>query len=550
MNVFTTPSGLAGEKRIPLWITLIYLVINAVWFAFADRLVEVLGFDAPTAAVIGIVQTWVFIGVTALLLYWLIHRYTRALRESELRYRGLFEHMLEGFAYCQMIFENGEAQDFIYLAVNDKFETLTGLKGVRGKRVTAVIPGIRQSDAALFDIYARVSLTGQPEKFEMFVEALKLWFSISVYSPKREFFVAVFDVITERKQAEQQIQALAKFPAENPNPVLRLRQDGVILYANDASRPILQEWGCAVGGDAPPLWCDHVAAAFATCSDKNVEVEHAGRKWSLFVTPIIEAGYANLYGRDITEQRRMEDEIRQLSMDLEQRVIERTAQLAAANRELEAFSYSVSHDLRTPLRAIDGFSRILLEDHAAQLDVDAQRYLNIVRSSSQQMGKLIDDLLTFSRLSRQALNKQRVDVVDLVQQVVRELEPERADRQVEIVLGELPACEADRSLLKQVYVNLLSNAIKFTRKRASARIEVGCYLQGNEPVYFVKDNGVGFEMQYMGKLFGVFQRLHRADEYEGTGVGLANVQRIINRHGGRVWAESQVDQGAAFYFTL
>ena len=134
--------------------------------------------------------------------------------------------------------------------------------------------------------------------------------------------------------------------------------------------------------------------------------------------------------------------------------------------------------------------------------------------------------------------------------VVRELEPERADRQVEIVLGELPACEADRSLLKQVYVNLLSNAIKFTRKRASARIEVGCYLQGNEPVYFVKDNGVGFEMQYMGKLFGVFQRLHRADEYEGTGVGLANVQRIINRHGGRVWAESQVDQGAAFYFTL
>jgi light-regulated signal transduction histidine kinase (bacteriophytochrome) len=211
---------------------------------------------------------------------------------------------------------------------------------------------------------------------------------------------------------------------------------------------------------------------------------------------------------------------------------------------------------------MDGFSRILLEDHALQLPAEAQRYLGLVRDSAQQMGHLIEDLLAFSRLSRLPLNKQTVAPAEVVQKALAELGVGQEQRNVEITVGDLPACEADPALLKQVWVNLLANALKFTRSREAARIEVGFLPHSTPPgaapgvgmdevgTYFVRDNGVGFDMQYANKLFGVFQRLHRAEEYEGTGVGLAIVQRIVNRHGGRVWAEAEVDKGAAFYFTL
>jgi signal transduction histidine kinase len=224
--------------------------------------------------------------------------------------------------------------------------------------------------------------------------------------------------------------------------------------------------------------------------------------------------------------------------------------LEAANKELEAFSYSVSHDLRAPLRAMDGFSTILLEEYAAQLPAEARRYLGLVRSNTQQMGHLIEDLLAFSRLSRLPLNKQTVAPADVVRQALAELHAEQEGRNVEIKIGELPECQADPALLKQAWVNLLSNALKFTRKREVAHIEIGVKQTGSECIYYIKDNGVGFDMQYVNKLFGVFQRLPRSEEYEGTGVGLAIVQRIVHRHGGEVWAEGKVGEGAVFYFTM
>jgi signal transduction histidine kinase len=238
---------------------------------------------------------------------------------------------------------------------------------------------------------------------------------------------------------------------------------------------------------------------------------------------------------------------------LEQRVQERTSQLEVANKELESFSYSVSHDLRAPLRAIDGFSRILNEDYAATLPQEAQRYLDLIRSNAKQMGRLVDDLLNFSRLGRQPLQKQSVRPADLARQVLDEFQSEQQGRKMNISIRELPVIQADPSLLKQVYVNLLSNALKYTRVRDEVEIEVGAIDQngsGGETVYFVRDNGAGFDMQYSNKLFGVFQRLHRAEDFEGTGVGLAIVQRIIQRHGGRVWAEAEVNKGATFSFTL
>jgi light-regulated signal transduction histidine kinase (bacteriophytochrome) len=236
--------------------------------------------------------------------------------------------------------------------------------------------------------------------------------------------------------------------------------------------------------------------------------------------------------------------------DLEQCVRERTAQLEAANKELEAFSYSVSHDLRAPLRAIDGFSRIILEDYVERLDDEGKRFLNIIRGNTQKMGELIDDLLVFSRLGRQEIRASDIDMEKLAKTASEEINLAVPGRKVQFAINKLSAAQGDKAMIRQVMANLLSNAIKFTRPKGNTTIEVGGSNEGDENVYYVRDNGVGFDMQYVHKLFGVFQRLHSSEEFEGTGVGLAIVQRIIHRHGGRVWAEGKVDEGATFYFTL
>lgn len=250
------------------------------------------------------------------------------------------------------------------------------------------------------------------------------------------------------------------------------------------------------------------------------------------------------------ERRQAEAEVHRLNAELEQRVAQRTAQLETAIYDLENFNYSTSHDLRIPLRAIDGFSKILLTEHASMLDDEGRRLLNVVRDSTKRMSQYIDDMLAFSRTGRTILSPEKIDMESLAREVVAELQPAMTGRKYMLDIHSLPPAIADRVMMRQVLLNLLSNAIKFSRPKDAPRIQVGAAIADNEIIYHVKDNGVGFDMRYADKLFGVFQRLHSVSEFEGNGIGLAIVKRIVNRHGGRVWAEGRIDEGATVYFSL
>lgn len=365
-----------------------------------------------------------------------------------------------------------------------------------------------------------------------------------------DYFVALLQDITARKQEQAEMEILARFPSENPNPVLRVNVKGNLLYSNEAGTLFLPEWHLIVGEPVPQILQEVVTDSMLEQKTKIIEVVHNGADISFFVVPITNAGYANLYGRDVTEQKKAEENIRQLNLKLEERVRERTAQLENANKELETFSYSVSHDLCAPLRGIDGWSQALLEDYHDQLDEQGQQYIERVRSEAQRMGRLIDDMLQLSQMARAEMIKKRVDLSALAQTIVERLKMDEPQRQVDFKIQAGLSAKGDSHLLEVVLVNLLGNAFKFTSKQPEAHIEFGRTESKGQCVFFIRDNGAGFDMAYSKKLFGAFQRMHKNSEFPGTGIGLATVQRIIQRHDGRVWAEAEVGLGATFYFTI
>ena len=564
-----------------------------------------------------------------------------------------------------------------------------------GKTVIEALPGIESS---WIERYGKVALTGEPTQFENYAAALGKYYEVRAYCPEHGKFATLINEITERKQAEDTIRRLARFPSENPNPVIRISKNGYLLYANESAHDKLEAWKLVEEKPAPEVLMDHIREVFKTRTTKTVEIPCGDRIYDVSITPAPVDEDTALYFRDITEAKRAEEEIHELNAELEKRVIERTSQLQssnkllkselterkraekalreikeqfrrlseaafeaiiihdggillstnnqycdmfgykpeellgkqvmpltiapdaidgvkkmiatgnvgpyesigqkkdgtrfpmeirvramdyerrkvrvaaimditerkqaeeelkrqatqleAANKELEAFSYSVSHDLRAPLRGIDGWSQALLEDYGGKLDEQGKTYLARVRSETKRMSQLIDDLLQLSRLTSTEMVLEKVCLSDMAGKIATQLQEEQADRNVKFNIQQDLYANVDQRLLEVALSNLLGNAFKFTGKTQKAVIEFGQTEIDGQKTFLVRDNGVGFDMSLAKKLFGAFQRMHRASEFPGTGVGLTTVQRIVHRHGGRIWAEAAINQGATFYFTL
>jgi PAS domain S-box-containing protein len=369
------------------------------------------------------------------------------------------------------------------------------------------------------------------------------------------------------QEQNQSVQRLAAIVESSDDAIISKTLDGIVTSWNPGSEKLFGYSAAEVIGKPMRMLFSpenpNEESEILTRIGRGEKIEHFetvrvrkdGKRIDVSVThsPIIDdegkVTGASKIARDITARKLAEAQIRQLNAELEQRVLQRTAQLEAANKELEAFSYSVSHDLRAPLRHIDGFVK-LLDKQDGNMEERSRRYLNIIADSAKRMSALIDDLLIFSRMGRSELRCGKVETNSLISEVVDSLQSEIQGRHIAWKINPLPQVQADMAMLRQIWANLIGNAIKYTRPRNPAEIEIGCLEDNGETVFFVRDNGVGFDMQYAHKLFGVFQRLHRSDEFEGTGIGLANVQRIVHRHGGRVWTESKLNEGATFYFSL
>jgi len=380
--------------------------------------------------------------------------------------------------------------------------------------------------------------------------------------------VAVLVDITERKLAENKLSEFAEIVKSSDDAIVGKTLAGTVTSWNKGAERIFGYCADEIVGKPiniliPPdriaeewMILDEIRQGHSVSHYETVRRRKDGRMIDVSVTvsPIRDATGqilgASKIARDITDHKRAEEELRSHREHLEELVAERTAALESANHELEAFSYSVSHDLRTPLRAIDGYSGMLANKYGNSLNSEAQRLVRVVRNNAIRMGHLIDDLLDFSRSGRLQMHLTAVNMQELAESVWSDLEPAREGRNIQFELAPLPLAQGDAAMLRQVWVNLLTNAIKFTKANATAHIRVSGTTQDDRCVYHVSDDGAGFDQAYANKLFGVFQRLHGVEEFEGTGIGLAIVKRIVNRHGGNVSAEGSVNEGASFHFTL
>lgn len=494
----------------------------------------------------------------------------QALRNSEERFRTLFMSVNDAFYLSEILYDaSGYPHDYRFLEVNPAFEEIIGVarEEIIGKRYKEVVPGFSPQ---WLEVFYKVAQTGTPINFCFYSEPFGRYFETLAFRPAEGQFAVLFSDVSQRKQAEAVMARYKLISQYAHDPIMLMTLDGRLIEVNHAAVAL---YGYSsdellrlnirdlrrhpdrgkVRSQIKQARCQGIVyEALHVCKDGTVvPVEVSSRG------VVVDGEEMTLsVVRNITERKQMQDALLRNQEDLklanellEQRVSERTADLEAAIREQESFSYSVSHDLRAPLRHINCFSAILIEEHSEDLPVQARSFLDRICTASSRMGSLIDHLLELSRVTRMPLEVGTVDLSELAAMTLRMFQETDPGRSAEQVIEQGITVLGDQALLRQLLENLLGNSWKYTSKKPSARIEFGrCLLCGQE-AYFVKDNGAGFDMAYRQKLFDTFGRLHGA-EYEGVGIGLATAQRIVERHGGRIWAEGEVDLGATFYFTL
>ncbi|MEX2536697.1 MAG: ATP-binding protein [Trueperaceae bacterium] len=512
-------------------------------------------------------------------------RVTRDLRESEERYRTLVSSVDQGFCVIEVLFdENDRPVDYRFKEMNPLFEALTGLQDAAGRTARELVPGLEER---WFEAYGQVALTGEPVRFTESSEAMSRWFDVYAFrvggEDSREVAL-LFSNITERKRAEAERESLlrelelersqlATIFREAPAMIATLRGPQHVfemanpLYYQLVGRreligksvrealPDVADQGFfelldEVYGSGEPF----VGSATRILLRHKPESPQLERFLDFVYQPMREADGSIsgifVHAVDVTEHTRAVEALAKARNEMEQRVEDRTSDLKALNAELESFNYSVSHDLRAPLRGIDGFSEVLLEDYRESLDETARGYLQRIRAGALRMGNLIDDLLNLSHMSTGSLKRRPINLSVLAESVAESLRAGDPQRDVAVIIEQGITANADENLLRIVLENLLGNSWKFTDKLEHTSIEFGVDEVNGQKVFLVRDTGAGFDMLYADKLFAPFQRVHSRDDFPGTGIGLAIVQRIIHRHGGTIWAESEVGNGANFYFTL
>jgi PAS domain S-box-containing protein len=572
-------------RRKAIVIVLIYFVIGCSWILFTDRIIEYLAKDMHHITEFQTYKGWFYILSTTLLLYLLIvaqlkkiHSINSQLKESNL----IITSMLSRLNYAQKTAGIGSWEwdlltnliwwsDEMYTIFDaDPFEFTPSIGTDKRFVHPDDMPYLKQALEKVMSTHKQLNYDLRIITINGNIKNCNIIGRIATDRDGKPVKMTgtVLD-ITNRKKAELALRESEEryraFFDNNLDATILASSEGKIISANPSACRMLGytleefyelETDCLLKKD------DSDARTFLEERELNGkvygELDIVRKGGTIFPSEISSVFFIDAQGqkkysiiiRDITQRRNAINEIKRLNESLEQRVYERTAQLEAANKELEAFSYSVSHDLRSPLRALDGFANMILEDYAPVLDAEGKRKLQVIVANANKMGNLIDDLLAFSRATGKEIKYGIVDMKDTARMVFDEIEKETGRVGIEFVMGDLPQAYGDPAMLKQVWANLIGNAVKFTSKKKECKIEIGIEKKGHETAYFIRDNGAGFDMANAGKLFSVFKRLHSSNEFSGTGIGLSIVQRIIRRHGGKVWAEGKLNEGATFYFTL